>query len=208
MRIMIDIGHPAHVHYFKNFIRMMEKKGHEFSITARDKEVAHKLLQAYDLDYVTRGKGSTYLVGKFLYIFTADYLLFKHAKKFNPDIFLSFSSPYAAHVSKLLRKPHIAFDDTEHAKLGHYLYGPFTDVILSPACFLTPFSKKQIFFDAYMEMCYLHPKYFMPSDQMLSDLGLTKEQKYVILRFVSWNANHDIGQHGLSHNTKKRLISE
>lgn len=208
MKIFIDIGHPAHVHYFRNFIKIMESKGHKFLISARDKEVAHNLLQAHDLNYVSRGKGKNGLIGKFIYIFQADYLLVKFARKFNPDLFLSFSSPYAAHVSKLLRKPHIAFDDTEHAKLGHMLYGPFTEVILSPSCFYAPFSKKQVFFDSYMEMCYLHPKYFVPNDQILINLGLSKQKKYVILRFVSWSANHDIGQHGLSYYTKKRLISE
>ena len=28
MRILIDIGHPAHVHYFRNFVRAMEERGH------------------------------------------------------------------------------------------------------------------------------------------------------------------------------------
>ena len=91
----------------------MESKGHDFFITARDKEVAHNLLQAYNLKFANRGKGENGLIGKFLYLFKADYLLFRHAKKFNPDLFLSFASPYAAHVSKLLRKPHITFDDTD-----------------------------------------------------------------------------------------------
>jgi len=27
MKILIDIGHPAHVHYFRNFIKMMESNG-------------------------------------------------------------------------------------------------------------------------------------------------------------------------------------
>ncbi len=40
MRILVDIGHPAHVHFFKNFIWEMEKRGHEFIVTARDKDVA------------------------------------------------------------------------------------------------------------------------------------------------------------------------
>ena len=39
MKILIDINHPAHVHYFKNFIKIMEKKGHEFLIISRNKEI-------------------------------------------------------------------------------------------------------------------------------------------------------------------------
>ena len=209
MKIFIDIGHPAHVHYFRNFISIMKSKGHQFLITARDKEVAHNLLRAHNLAFINRGQGKNRLIDKFLYIFQADCLLFNHAKIFKPDLFLSFASPYAAHVSKLIRKPHITFDDTEHARLSHSLYGPFTDAILSPSCFYAPpFSKKQIFFNSYMEMCYLHPKYFTPSDQIFDCLGISKKQKFVILRFVSWNANHDIGQYGLSSKTKRQLVAE
>ena len=47
MNIFIDIGHPAHVHYFKNLIKIMEKE-HEaiFTVTSRDKEMAHYLLKS------------------------------------------------------------------------------------------------------------------------------------------------------------------
>ncbi|MCF7913584.1 MAG: DUF354 domain-containing protein [Spirochaetaceae bacterium] len=208
MRIMIDIGHPAHVHYFKNFISIMESKGHEFFVTARDKEVTHDLLKLNNMDYISRGKGRRGLLGKFFYIFQADYILWRLARKLKPDIFLSFASPYAAHVSWLMKKPHIVFDDTEHAKMAHALYADFSDVILSPSCFLEPFNKKQLFFDSYMELCYLHPKYFNADDSIYEVLGLTKKDRYVILRFVSWNANHDIGQEGFSNSMKYRLINE
>jgi len=47
MRVIIDISHPAHVHFFKNFVWAMEKRGHEIIITAGDKEVTLKLLEHY-----------------------------------------------------------------------------------------------------------------------------------------------------------------
>jgi hypothetical protein len=40
MKVLIDIGHPAHVHFFRNAIRELESKGHAVKVTARDKEVA------------------------------------------------------------------------------------------------------------------------------------------------------------------------
>ena len=40
MNILVDIGHPAHVHLFKNMIWNLEEDGHEVKITARDKEIA------------------------------------------------------------------------------------------------------------------------------------------------------------------------
>lgn len=202
MRILIDIGHPAHVHYFRNFIFSMKQKGHDLFITARDKEVSQILLKKNNIEFISRGKGSNSLIGKLLYIFKADYIIWRNARKFKPDIFLSFASPYAAHVSKLLRKPHITFDDTEHAHLAHKLYAPFSDVILSPACFFSPFSKRQLFFSSYMELCCLHPNYFIPDKTILKQLDVSEDEKYVILRFVSWDANHDIGQLGMSYQKK------
>lgn len=32
MKILIDINHPAHVHYFRNFIKLMVDKKREFLI--------------------------------------------------------------------------------------------------------------------------------------------------------------------------------
>ena len=54
MKIFIDIGHPAHVHYFKNFIWIMQEKGHVVYISARNKEVALDLLDYYKIHYFNR----------------------------------------------------------------------------------------------------------------------------------------------------------
>ena len=53
MKILIDINHPAHVHYFKNFIKIMEQKGHKFLIISRDKEIEHYLLKKNNIPLLT-----------------------------------------------------------------------------------------------------------------------------------------------------------
>ena len=55
MNILIDIGHPAHVHYFRNFIKIMENKGHKFLIISRNKEMEQYLLNIYKIPYIDRG---------------------------------------------------------------------------------------------------------------------------------------------------------
>ena len=205
MRIFIDIGHPAHVHYFRNFIKIMEGKGHKFFISARDKEVTYTLLNHYEIDYISRGKGRNGLIGKLFYLIEADYKLFKLARKFKPDLSLSFGSAYAAQVSKLLGIPHVAFDDTEHAKLEHLMYAPFTKCILTPHSFKKDFGGKHIKFAGSMDMAYLHPKYFESNIQYLEKLQL-KNKKYFLLRFVNWGASHDLGQSGFSVEGKEKII--
>ena len=51
MRVLIDILHPAHVHFFRNFYAEMEARGHEVRITARDKDRSVDLLRAFGLPY-------------------------------------------------------------------------------------------------------------------------------------------------------------
>jgi len=206
MKILIDIGHPAHVHYFKNFIKIMKGKGHNFIIIARDKEMTHYLLNELKLQFHNRGKGKNNPVGKLLYMLKADVLLFKKAKEFKPDIFMSFGSPYAAQVSTLMGKPHIVFDDTENAKFGQLFYKPFSETIISPTTFKPDFGIKHIKYDSYIELCYLHPKYFKPKKEIVLRNGINPDKKYVILRFVAWNANHDIGHTGISIDNKIQAV--
>ena len=210
MRIFIDIGHPAHVHYFKNFIKIMLKRGHVYFISARDKDIAHDLLKYYGMEFQSRHKGRYGFLGKAFYILEANYMLYKYARIFKPDILLSFGSPYAAQVSKILGKPHIAFDDTEHAKFEHMMYVPFSDAILTPNCFKKYLGKNQIYFDSYMELCYLHPNHFTPDSEIniKSKMGLELSDNYVIIRFVSWNASHDAGHIGISKNNKLKVVEE
>jgi len=103
MRILIDIGHPAHVHYFKNFIWIMQQKGHEFCITARNKEVAFVLLKKYGFNFYKRGQGAKSIPGKIFYLIKADYVIYKIAKNFQTRYIAKFCKSYLATRFCLLR---------------------------------------------------------------------------------------------------------
>ena len=206
MRIVVDINHPAHVHYFKNFVWEMERRGHEVLITASEKEISFTLLRNYGFNFINLGTYGNSVSKKFKNILPMDWKMYKAVKAFKPDIFLGFGSIRAAHVSRLIRKPCIAFDDTEHAKWEHTLYVPFTDVILTPVCFKKDFGKKQIRYNGYTELAHLHPNYFTPNPAVLDEMELSKDDTFIILRFVSWSASHDVGQHGIKN--KIELVRE
>ena len=53
---MIEIGHPAHVHHFKNMIWNLENHGHEVKIASKDKDIALYLLNAYRFQYEILGR--------------------------------------------------------------------------------------------------------------------------------------------------------
>jgi hypothetical protein len=207
-KILIDLGHPAHIHYFRNTIKDLEGKGYKFKIIARDKEVLQDLLKEYDFAYVNRGKGKNSLLGKMWYTLYADLIVLIQALMFRPNIFLSFASPYAAQVAWVLRKPHIAMDDTEHATLGRLMYAPFSKTILNPSFYKKRFSDKQFFFDSYTELFYLHPDYHTPNPEIIKQYNLDVNDKYFILRLVAWNASHDIGHQGLNINTTREIVKK
>ena len=106
----------------------------------------------------------------------------------------------------MLRYDHISINDTEHAKMHHLLTDPFSRLILTPSCYNKNLGKKQLKFNSYMELSYLHQNHFIPDESILDDLGVNKNDKYTIVRFVSWNAVHDHGHHGISNSNKIKII--
>lgn len=196
MRVLIDIGHPAHVHFFKNLIEEMEKRGHETKVTAREKEITIYLLKKNKIGHENIGKHRKGIFNKLIGMPVFDLKLIKIAKKFNPDLFLSIASPYASQVSRLLGKKAVTFTDTEHAKIANFLTFPFSDKICTPSSFLDDLGPKQVRYDGCHELAYLHPKRFSPDSGVLKSLGLAEKDKFSVVRLVSWGASHDIGQSG------------
>jgi predicted glycosyltransferase len=207
MKLIIDIGHPAHVHLFKNFARSMQEKNHSVLFTCREKEMTEKLLAHYNFQYVSLGKPYSNMIGKIKGLYKFNALLFKTARTFKPDMFLSHGSMYAAHVSSMLRKPHISMEDTGNKEQVR-LYKLFTDVILTSTSFKQDLGKKQFRYNGYHELAYLHPDTFTPDQSIRDKLGLADGQPYVIMRFVSWGATHDVGHDGISLENKIRTVNE
>jgi hypothetical protein len=206
MKVLIGMGHPAHVHFFKNTIWNLEKDGHEVKIVARPRDFVLDLLKAYGFDYELFGKYRSNFITKVLEIPYNDYIFYKVAKEFKPDIFTGVLNYTSAHIGKLIGRPSIIFTDTEHATLNNLLTLPFSTVVCTPSCFKKDLGKKQVRYDGYHELAYLHPNYFKPDPSVLDNLGVSKYDKFIILRFVSWNATHDIKRHGFTN--EKGLIKK
>ena len=208
MKILIDINHPAHVHYFRNFYEIMKEMGHEILVVSRNKEIEHRLLDLYGIPFVDRGRGRAGKYSKFFYLLYADLKLLGLALKFKPDLFINFLHPYPSHVARLLGKVSLVFSDTEHAKLHHQLTIPFATKVLTPSCYRVNLGRKQVRFNSYMELSYLHPNYFKPDPGVLKLLNVEKGEKFSIVRFVSWAAAHDFGHAGMSLENKRKAVTE
>jgi hypothetical protein len=207
MSVLFDMGHPAHVHLFKNTITNLKKHGHDVKITARDKEVTLALLKAYGLDYENRGEIYTGMFNKAFGMFKIDWRLLGIANRFNPDILVGVHNPYVAHVGMILRKPVIVFTDTENVKVASLMTFPFVKTIITPAYFREDIDpKKHVAINGLKEIAYLHPNYFTPDPRVLEELGLKAGERFIILRFISWGASHDVGLRGIQKGAEKTII--
>ncbi len=202
MRIVVDIGHPAQVHYFKHFIRVMRERGHDVLVTANEKDLSFRLLQIYGFDYIPLGTYGSSLPRKVLTMPVIDAKMYRAVKRFKPDIFVSTGSIRAAHVAKMLCRPSVVFDDDEHTFPYYY---PFVDAV----CGLSGFRRqgsKIVPINGYKELAYLHPNWFTPDPDPFGHLGVSGCEDYAVLRFVAWNSFHDVGKRGVGSAPMKRLV--
>jgi len=208
MKILIEITHPAHVHFFRNAIDIWKSHGHKVAITARDKEIVIELLKLFDIEHTILsgiGKGRLSLFSELV---KRDYKLWRFCCKFKPDVLTGIGAIFASHVGFLLRRPVIVWSDTEHAALINNFTLPFCSCICTPESFRRELGKKQLRYAGFHDLAYLHPNNFTPDKSVLEELSLNEGQKFVVMRFVSWQASHDIGHRGLSDQMKKKAVEE
>jgi predicted glycosyltransferase len=205
MRILIDILHPAHVHFFRNFHAEMKDRGHQLCITARDKDRSVELLQAFGLPYqqISRQKSGAGLAVEMAGRTTR---LMKIMRSFRPDVMTGIMGPSIALAGAVRRVPAVVFYDTEFAVQTNRIVYPLAHSVCTPDSYQGKVPGRHAQYAGYHELAYLHPNRFQPDPAVLGDFGIRPGEPYSILRFVSWQAVHDRRERGLSDKQKLNLI--
>lgn len=199
MKIIIDILHPAHVHFFKNFVKEMEKKGHEILVTARVKDIALNLLKLHNIKYIKISKMGKGFFGLLFELIKRDYRFYKMAKKFRPDLMMGLMGATIATAGIFLKAKSIVFWDTENSRLSNAIVYSLVNVVCTPRCYEGKVIGNHITYNGYHELAYLHPKRFKPDKRILKKLNLKGKDKFFILRFISWQAAHDFSHRGFTN---------
>jgi predicted glycosyltransferase len=206
MRILIDILHPAHVHFFRNFHNEMEARGHDVCITARDKDRSVELLEAFGLPYqqISRQKSGA---GLAVEMAQRTPRLMKIMRSFRPDVMTGIMGPSIALAGALRprRVPAVVFYDTEFAVQTNRVVYPLAYSVCTPDCYQGTVPGRHLTYAGYHELAYLHPNRFQPDPAVLAESGV-RPGEYSIVRFVSWQAVHDRKERGLSVKQKRHLI--
>ena len=210
MRILIDIAHPAHVHFFKNPARILRDRGHELLFTSREKDIALDLLDELMITHKPisslNKKGN--LLGFAAELIKRDFALWKIANKFKPDVMAAIGGTFIAHVGMTNRAKSLVFYDTENATLQNAITYPLASCVVVPSCYKAWLPKnRHIRYRGYHELAYLHPGYFSADRNLAEKNGLSTSKPTFLLRLVSWQANHDIGEQGWTEELLHSLIN-
>lgn len=211
MRILFDIGHPADYFLFSNVMRRLRERGDDILITVRNREgIVSEILRQEGERYILLGENVKGMANKAIYMVRNDVKLLRIARDFKADLFVSLGSPYSGHVSFLMRKPHITYNDTEISWLSNLLLAPpFATSVITPAYLTWRIAFKNfVCINGTKELAYLSPKYFTPDPSVLREAGVEEGDKIVILRFSALDSHHDIGLKIMSDESKNRLVME
>ena len=207
MKAMICFTHPAWVHQFRYIIKQMEARGDQVLAFVAEKDGNAKLLDSYGIPYVRCAKSTgTNPVQKAFLFLGLSVRFARSALRFKPDIMIGRAAPMLAVAAWVSRKPHILYEDTEVSRFSLRICKALSTKILTPRTFLTDLGPKQERLDTSKELFYLHPSVFTPDRQKLRDVGFNPDEPYILVRFVAWNASHDIGKHGLDDEGKIALV--
>ncbi|MBW2283619.1 MAG: glycosyltransferase [Deltaproteobacteria bacterium] len=207
MRVLFDMGHPAHVHLFRIARRHLIDRGHEVFVVARQKDVTHELLKAYGIDFVPGSRIRTG-GGRFLELFEWFVRVRREIVRHHIDVVVSNGSPAGAWAARVVGIPHLAFNDTESSREQRMLYGPASTKIFTPRCLLANYGPKQVRYDGIHDLAYLRPEHFVPDPRVREELGVGPVEDYAIMRFVSWDATHDWLQKKTGVDAYRALSSE
>lgn len=208
MRALISIEHPAWSWQFKKIIQQMSAED-DILVLAVEKDGDTRLLKNFGIDYKLMAGSTGRNVIEKAYLFLKLCMTYTiEALRYKPDILIGRASPMMAVAAFVCRKPHLIFEDTEVSKFSLRICKALSSKILTPENFLSNLGSKQVRIPMYKELFYLHEKEFSPDVGILREHGLKPDEPYVVVRFVSWNASHDVGLKGLSREEKIHFIQE
>ena len=210
MNILIQLGHPAHFHLYKNVGKRLMADGHQVLFVIKTKDILETLLKDAGLPYVNINqrthRGSKF--GVLWDMIVRDIRLIRLCRKHKIDL-LTGSTPDIAHAGWWLRKWRVntGEDDMAVVPLFGKVAGPFVQVYAVPTvCDTGALEPKTVHYPSYHELAYLHPNHFTPDPKIVEAYGIDTSKPYFVIRFASLNAHHDSGIKGINTEIAERLV--
>ncbi len=207
MRVLVDIVHPAHVHFYRHLIAQLKARGDEVEVVARDKDVTLELLDLFGIPYRSVGRsGPKGWLSQASELWIRDWALFRTARRFRPHLILT-RNPAGAQVARITGAIGV-FDTDDGRAVGIHFRAaaPFAHVITTPDSITEDYGPKHRRYQGYKALAYLHPAHFRPDPEVLAQLGVSEDESYSLVRFVANWASHDRNVVGLTLDVKRRVV--
>lgn len=207
MRIVFDIVHPAHVHFFKHMIWTLERRGHHTAVLAREKEVTCRLLENLGIPFEKVGRPSSGgRIGQLAELVRRDLTLVRLIRRHRADVVVT-RNPAGVQAARLAGVTGI-FDTDDGSAAGiHFAAArPFAHFLTSPDCLPEYWGNRHFRYPGYKQTAYLHPDHFTPDPGVKGALGLGEDEPYFIVRFVAMQASHDTGEAGMPYEARREVI--
>jgi uncharacterized protein len=211
VRVLFDILHPTHVHIFRNLIQELGARGHQSYVTMREKDVAKALLDQYQVPYevISRQRSGAGLGVEFV---ERGARLWRSISRFRPDFLVGCMGPSIASVGRLRRAlvadraRIVVFYDTEMASLTNSFVYPLADYVCTADCYQAKVRGNHLTYPSYQQLAYLHPQRFTPDRGVVTAAGIDPSSRYFLVRFVAYEASHDLGVNGIPLAKKLALV--
>ncbi len=204
MRLLFIINTPGQAHTWKHVISNLLAHGHVIKIIARDYDSAPEILRNYGFQFDTFqavGSRLTRLLGAFTHFEKC----FQLSRNFSPSIVIGFGIDAAVTATRM-HTPSVVFIDDDQSAVQNFLTRMLGSTIITPDCFRGELGNRHIRIKGYKELAYLHPNYFTPDASVFEELNLARGEKYIILRFSSGDAVHDITYRSLALCDKLAIV--
>jgi len=207
MKIGIFLGHPAHFYIFKNVLIAFDKKGVDYSIVIKKKDLLEDILKisGYTYTIIREGRSDSKL-GMLYSVLKMESGMVRFISKNKINLLIGSSLSFAGRVISRINVVAVSEDDAivvpNYAKLVY----PFANNVLSPVvCDNGKWNRKSVKYQSYHELAYLHPNHFTP-DSKVVEKYFPAYTPYFIIRFAKLNAYHDIGIKGINTVIAQNII--
>jgi predicted glycosyltransferase len=207
MRVLFDIVHPAHVHFYRHLHDLLVAEGYETLVVARDKEVTLDLLDAFGMPHEWTGHaGTKSTLARAAELATRDVALTRWARRFRPDVVLT-RNPAGVHAGRFVGAWTV-YDSVDGRAAGvHFQLGaPLAHVITSPNWLDEDYGPRHRRYRGPKELAYLHPSRFHADPKVRAELGAPDGRPLFVLRFVANDAVHDAHTVGLRPEQRAALV--
>jgi uncharacterized protein len=188
MRVWIDLTNTAHVLVLRPLVELLERDGHEVTLTARPLSHTLELLEDWGHPHTALGHhGGTSRLGKARAAAGRVAGLFRFARGKRFDCALAHGSTDLPAACRLLRIPNTTMFDYEWASLQHHVNCRLASRVLVPDAIpaerLARYGArppKLVRYPGLKEEYYLSD--FEPDERVLAELGLDRERVLCLVR--------------------------